>query len=146
MFYLLYCTVEDQGFPSTFCWGWPPSYELKKVNNKFWGSFKKIWGSKPSKFKETRGSWKTLEDNVLYCMVGDLYIFVGECLGFKDTREERWRQGRNDALQCTTKPTWKVVFREKSAWSCHNEIWNNNRGNRGDMGQQGKFSTYPHFW
>ena len=37
-----------------------PTYELKKVNNKFLGSFRKIWGSKPSKFKETRGSWKTL--------------------------------------------------------------------------------------
>ena len=31
-----------------------PSYELKKVNNKVWGSFRKIWGSKPSKFKERR--------------------------------------------------------------------------------------------
>ena len=33
---------------------------LKKVNNKFLGSSRKIWESKPSKFKETRGSWKTL--------------------------------------------------------------------------------------
>ena len=38
-----------------------PLYELKKVSNKFLGSFKKKnWGSKPLKFKETRGSWKTL--------------------------------------------------------------------------------------
>ena len=39
---------------------WPPSYEIKKANNKFWESFRKTWGSKPSKFKATKGSWKTL--------------------------------------------------------------------------------------
>ena len=29
------------------------------MNNKFWESFRKIWRSKPSKFEEKRGSWKT---------------------------------------------------------------------------------------
>ena len=31
-----------------------PSYELKKVNNEVWGSFRKIWGSKPSKIQRNK--------------------------------------------------------------------------------------------
>ena len=65
---------------------WPPSYELKKVNNKFWGSFRKIWGSKPSKFKGTMGSWKTLGLSlkvveILHCVVKS-YSFPKQSLVF----------------------------------------------------------------